>query len=458
MAVLDLLDFENLSSSIGGFDHGMLRLKIEFLLLAQTLCDAVEEKDSEVFHRIRLILEFGLRGLDSVGHCGEKVGNEEDLALEMALSDLHGVILDQADVFDVLCWNIHRQVNIFPEATELTIIASGDVPESSDSSRGEFEDLVKVQRTVQMTHLSALNKYIESGDLESAISNIRYIHLDFGVDEPEYRMVLKYLIKEIWIQKGGYEEAQNSFQNKMLLMYTESLSANCTQFLHIIEAIQDELLTDEIEKNQHVVLDNVPIPFPLQNYLTALKLGCTTGLDNQKFQTMIAHSCMGDMYQYARLSGAHILECVMNCALSAVKREQLQEACDVLSLFPLLQPLVAAMGWDLLSGKTSMRKKLMLTLWMSKSQAVRMEESSFYGKQSDEMSCVDYLCDLLCFHLDVASFAACVNSGHAWNSKDSILFSKGKKQQVTYEKAFFHTDPFVENFVLERLATQTPLR
>lgn len=43
------------------------------------------------------------------------------------------------------------------------------------------------------------------------------------------------------------------------------------------------------------------------------------------------------------------------------------------------------MGWDLLSGKTSMRKKLMLTLWMSKSQAVRMEESSFYGKQSDEV-------------------------------------------------------------------------
>lgn len=112
-------------------------------------------------------------------------------------------------------------------------------------------------------------------------------------------------------------------------LFNHTFQSSTFDFILFLQAIQDELLTDEIEKHQHIVLDNVPILFPLQNYLMALNLGRTTGLDNQKFHTMIAHSCMGDMYQYARLSGAHILESVMNCALSAIKREQLQEACDV---------------------------------------------------------------------------------------------------------------------------------
>lgn len=54
-------------------------------------------------------------------------------------------------------------------------------------------------------------------------------------------------------------------------------------------------------------------------------------------------------------------------------------------LFPRLRPLVAAMGWDLLSGKTTERRKLLQLLWTSKSQMYRLEESSLYGNESDEV-------------------------------------------------------------------------
>lgn len=54
-------------------------------------------------------------------------------------------------------------------------------------------------------------------------------------------------------------------------------------------------------------------------------------------------------------------------------------------LFPRLRPLVAAMGWDLLSGKTMLRRNLMQLLWTRKSQVFRLEESSLHGNRSDEV-------------------------------------------------------------------------
>ncbi|XP_068653631.1 uncharacterized protein [Aristolochia californica] len=114
------------------------------------------------------------------------------------------------------------------------------------------------------------------------------------------------------------------------------------------------------------------------------------------------------------------------------------------------------MGWDLLSGKTVVRRKLMQLLWTSKSQVLRLEDSSIYGKQSDEVSCVEHLCDLLCYRLDIASFVACANSGQSWNSKFSLLFSQ--EEPKSKDDQLVHSDPFVENFVLERLAVQNPMR
>lgn len=164
---------------------------------------------------------------------------------------------------------------------------------------------------------------------------------------------------------------------------------------------------------------------------------------------------------------------------------------QVLQLFPLLQPLVAAMGWDLLSGKTTARRKLMQLLWTSKSQVLQLEESSLYSNQSDEVlpvllkvlqciaiwyyviiSCpknymswqvslqqiasMEHLCDTLCYQLDLASFVACVNSGQSWNSKFSLMLSG--KEQIIFGSDDAQSDSFVENFVLERLSVQSPLR
>ena len=67
---------------------------------------------------------------------------------------------------------------------------------------------------------------------------------------------------------------------------------------------------------------------------------------------------------------------------------------------------------------------------------------------------MEHLCNYLCYQLDVASFVACVNSGRSWNSKLSLL--SGEQKALGFEGA--QSDPFVENFVLERLSVQSPLR
>lgn len=69
---------------------------------------------------------------------------------------------------------------------------------------------------------------------------------------------------------------------------------------------------------------------------------------------------------------------------------------------------------------------------------------------------MEHLCDNLCYQLDVASFVACVNSGRSWNSKFSLLPSG--KEQIALAEEVAQSDSFVENFVLERLSVQSPLR
>lgn len=73
-----------------------------------------------------------------------------------------------------------------------------------------------------------------------------------------------------------------------------------------------------------------------------------------------------------------------------------------------------------------------------------------------QMSCVEHLCDTLCYQLDLSSFVACVNSGRSWNRKCSLTLSG--KEQIALRDEDAHFDPFVENFVLERLSVQSPLR
>ena len=73
-----------------------------------------------------------------------------------------------------------------------------------------------------------------------------------------------------------------------------------------------------------------------------------------------------------------------------------------------------------------------------------------------QTSCEEYLCDLLCFHLDLAYFVSSVNSGRPWNLRNSLLFSQQHQGSDVNNAEIL--DPFVENLILERLAVQTPMR
>lgn len=107
-----------------------------------------------------------------------------------------------------------------------------------------------------------------------------------------------------------------------------------------MQGIQDDMLLPD--GHLHLSLDNDQIPPPLEcfrRYLVHLKTERNIE-DNSSPMSMAITSCLRDMYHYARISGLHVLECVMCAALSYLKREKLQEANDVgginLHLFVLI--------------------------------------------------------------------------------------------------------------------------
>lgn len=83
---------------------------------------------------------------------------------------------------------------------------------------------------------------------------------------------------------------------------------------------------------------------------------------------------------------------------------------QVLTLFPRLRPLVASMGWDLLPGKTAARRKLMRLLWSSNSQAIRLEESTLYGNNTDEVNLL--FCIACYFYIIFVEYDSVSLTGH----------------------------------------------
>ncbi|KAI3728271.1 hypothetical protein L6452_16904 [Arctium lappa] len=410
-------------------------------------CLKVLNKISEVgFKRLRADLIEDVRESEEEGTSGSSLEMEES---EMMC--LRGVILENAVIFEALCENIAKQVKRVQEndgGADSGLAISPTVKEE------DVKALKLMQSCVQMVHLDAMKECLKEGDNDGAVSHIQFLHLDYGVEEADYRMVLQDLVKRGLAGMVAYDDSWLAMRNKLLSIYEKALSSNSTRLVQMIQSIQEELLSEEIE--MHKVLNGNQVPPPLVRLLNfiAQMTPETPGSQTSSFKSVI-YACMRDMYHYARISGLHVLECVMDVALSAVKREQLQEASNILLLYPRLQPLVAVMGWDLLPGKTDMRRKLMQLFWTSKSQSLRLEESSLYDK-SDEVSAVEHLCDFLSYQLDLASFVACVNSGQSWSLKSSLLLSG--KGQTELENEDFQLDPFVENLVLERLSIHSPLR
>ncbi|CAL0305695.1 unnamed protein product [Lupinus luteus] len=461
LSTLELLQFDH-ASSVWSFDAETLRLRAEFQLLVQNLIDVVDDEggggDGEVRKVLDAVLELGVKRLRVDGEIESVVSVEEG-----ELVCLKRLVLDHASVFDALCVNIHRQIRRWEcedSGLAVTVSNEGERGESSGAELSEEEDDVRVlggiQRIGQIVHLDAMKESVNVGDAEGAVSHIRFLHFDYGVDQSEYRIVLKDLQKVVLSRSESFGESWHIMRNQLLQIYSEALSSDCGNIVQMIQSIHDELLFQEIEMDRVQTENFIPRPLVrLQRYLAELESGTHIN-DKALFFNEAIRSCKTEMYHYARVSGLHVLDCIMDTALSAVKREHLEEASNVLQLFPQLQPLVAAMGWDLLPGKIAARRKLMQLLWTSMSQAIRHEESSLYGNKSDEVSCVEHLCDTLCYQLDLASFVASVNSGQSWNTKFSVLLSR--KKQVPYVDEDRYSDHFVENFVLERLSVQSPLR
>ncbi|KAL0553274.1 hypothetical protein IC582_007163 [Cucumis melo] len=510
LTTLELIQFDN-ASSIWGFDHETLRLRAEFLLLVQNLIDRIvgstrkkleletvnkEGEEEEVSTAIETVeersdllgaeegepkdvpveigdcvqvldkvLELGVKRLKVEGAIAEVDGNQSEarpatvgLVDEEELTCLSRVIGDHADAFDALCSNIQRQVGsseYYGPSLAITVRSNND----GTSALNEEEDvkcLASIQRCVQKTHLNQLKECLKNGDVNGAVSHIRFLHVEPGVDEAEYREVFQDLLKIILAQKKASESDYEVMRGRLFSVYEAALSSNSRHIVEMIQIIQDQVLAEEIEI--HRGLDNNQIPLPIQRFLSyIMELKPEISVDEKTaYLTKATFFCTSDLYHYARVSGSHVLECIMDAALSAVKRTELQEANNVLLLFPRLRPLVAAMGWDLLSGQLKERRELMQLLWISKPPEVLQDASSEVKCQLEDISCVEHLCDTLCYHLDLSAFVACVNSGRSWSSKFSLLQSG--KGHLVCSRVDTDSDLFVENFVLERLSVQSPLR
>ncbi|KAK3161162.1 hypothetical protein QOZ80_1BG0073090 [Eleusine coracana subsp. coracana] len=412
-----------------------LRLKAEFLVLLQPIADD-PATGAEARDALARLLDLGVARLrrEVEGGGEASYGSEGAPISEEDLRGLWGVFLDNALVFDALCVGVSRQVSL-------------------DTGFGA-DVLLSLRRNVQLAHLDAVNTLVAADDLDGSAKHLRFLCLGRGVEEDTYKVVLSELVRKGWVKASNYGGTWLESRDRIIQMFGAALQSSSPQLVQLIQHILDGILSEEIEDHGSSDADWTPLPF--KKFLETLSLEKDADSDDSTLLDPAIISCKKDLYHYSRISGKHVLEVVMETALSLVKREQLQEAVNIVSLFPLLQPLVAVLGWDILKGKTALRRKLMHLFWTSKSQTLRLQEYSNYRSQTDETSCEEYLCDLLCFHLDLACFVSSVNSGRTWNLRNSLLFSQ-KEQDPDVTNAEI-PDPFVENLILERLAVQTPMR
>lgn len=451
LSTIELLRFEN-STSPWGFDSETLGLRADFLLMVQVLIDRVRDGGEKEGNRVRVLqgfLDLGVERLRFDVDASSSFMIEEDDVMA-----LRSIVLDYSDVFDALCCNIKRQLNGSNSCMVEEVMERNEAIDIDPRGEDNNDVFALIHRNVQLAQLDAMRRKLDEGDELGAADRIRYLHLDYGVEKEDYHSVLKDLLSRVMEKKDEYGDSWHMVRRNLLFIYKEALSSNCGDLLQMIQGIQDGLLLPD--NHLHISLDNDQIPPPLECFLRCLvDLKTERNVEDKNSPlSMAVNSCLRDMYHYARISGSHVLECVMCAALSYVKKEMLQEANDVLTLFPRLRPLVASMGWDMLPGKTAARRKLMRLLWSSNSQAIRLEESTLYGNNTDEKSCVEHLCDTLCYRLDLASFAAYISSGKSCTPKASFLMHGN----VSSENNDAEVDPFVENLVLERLSAQSPLR
>lgn len=254
LSTLELLQFNDPTSPIWGFDPDTLRLRAEFLLYIQILNSRVQEslkkcvdlgdgekgvvdndgsgdlggigkgidktdlgdlveKDSssskfgsqeeelrECLRVLDRILEVGLDRLrpdlvvvdDDIETEGTSGGG---LQLEEGdIMCLRQVILGNAEVFEALCGNIEKQevkwVGDDESGLAITVTVKGKGREENGP-----KVLKLIQKSVQIAHLNAMKECLKASDEDGVVSHIRFLHFDYGVEETDYRFPMALLAR-----------------------------------------------------------------------------------------------------------------------------------------------------------------------------------------------------------------------------------------------------------------------
>lgn len=219
LCTLELLQFNEPTSQLWSFDAAALKLRAEFCLILQNVISRVSESISSSVSGTEAVEDVDLNG-DVSGINEDLKGLGESVRVLMKISDmglrrlrpdliemdgvidtegdsggdivveenemmcLRRVFLENADIFDVLSLNIEKQVGWMEnEDSDMAITVRTVVKHK------EVEDkaLKSLQKCIQTAHLDAVRECLMNNDVDGAVSHIRFLHLNYGINEEEYR-------------------------------------------------------------------------------------------------------------------------------------------------------------------------------------------------------------------------------------------------------------------------------
>lgn len=159
--------------------------KVKLLDKSEELGD-VNSEFSDCVRVLDRFMELGVKRLKPNLNINENLNENVHVSIEEGeLMCLRKVILEYADVFDALFWNIDKQVSGWESFdSERAIVRREELSEEEDK-----RVLGLMQRSIQLAHLDAMEECLREEDEEGAVSRIRFLHPGYGVEEAEYRYV-----------------------------------------------------------------------------------------------------------------------------------------------------------------------------------------------------------------------------------------------------------------------------
>lgn len=98
------------------------------------------------------------------------------------------------------------------------------------------------------------------------------------------------------------------------------------------QSAQDDMIREELERSRTSSPQELyPPPFErLHQRMQLLRGGSPSDAGSLPMtETSAIRACLKELYQYARVDGAHVLELVVKAALASVKDRQFQKVSDV---------------------------------------------------------------------------------------------------------------------------------